>query len=127
VAESVWGEGGTGRPKMFQGYYFRVLKGQGASVPGGEKLYNKNGHWSEGWAVVAFPVEYDVTAKMTYIVSNHGKIYEKDLGPDGFGVASAMASFDPTGWNAVDPKRAKAAPPGIEGEQAPGGPVQPRH
>ena len=34
-----------------------------------------------GFALVAFPAEYGNTGIMTFLVSHHGKVYQKDLGP----------------------------------------------
>jgi len=39
---------------------------------------------------------------MTFIVSNNGKIYEKDLGKASLAAGNAMTSFDPgAGWKEV--------------------------
>lgn len=42
---------------------------------------------------------------MTFIVSHHGKVYERDLGRDAVKLRSALASFDPgKGWSLVKPE-----------------------
>lgn len=127
VAEAVWGEGGQGRPPVFQGYYFRMLPAQGKLAPGGAKSF-QNGPHVEGWAAVIWPGKYDVTARMTYMVSHHGKVYEKDLGEDSFALAAGMMEFNPDDtWKVVDKSRGKAAPPNVGSEPSPDQPMQPHH
>jgi hypothetical protein len=50
---------------------------------------------SQGFALVAWPAEYDVTGVMTFIVNQSGRLFEKDLGEDTVALAHAMPSFDP--------------------------------
>ena len=35
-----------------------------------------------GFALVAFPVDYESSGIMTFIVNQQGNVYQKDLGPD---------------------------------------------
>jgi hypothetical protein len=52
-----------------------------------------------GFAMVAYPAEYGVTGVMTFIVSNTGKIYEKNLGKAG----AQVGEFNPdASWKKVD-------------------------
>jgi hypothetical protein len=56
-----------------------------------------------GFALVAWPAEYDVTGVMTFIVNQDGIVHEKDLGSATDAVARAMAVYDPDpSWTAVD-------------------------
>ncbi len=48
-----------------------------------------------GFALVAAPAEYRVTGVKTFIVSNDGVIYEKDLGPDTIDLFRKMELFNP--------------------------------
>ncbi len=48
-----------------------------------------------GFALVAWPVRYDETGVMTFIVNYEGQIYEKNLGPRTDAVARKMTLFDP--------------------------------
>lgn len=63
----------------YRGYYFRILTRQGNSAPGGAFSYLINGRMIAGFAMVAYPAEY-VSGVMTLIISNNGKIYEKNVG-----------------------------------------------
>jgi hypothetical protein len=57
-----------------------------------------------GFAMVAYPDAYGQSGVMTFIVSNHGKVYEKDLGRNTAAIAAKMGSFEPgTGWKEVAP------------------------
>jgi hypothetical protein len=81
------------------GYYFRVLQGQGGSAPGGRHTYVINGNMIAGCALVAYPAVYRKTGVMTFIVSHHGKVYERDLGICTERYARCMIGFNPTaGW-----------------------------
>jgi hypothetical protein len=79
----------------YHGYYFRVLTRQGNHVPGGRYSYVINGNMIAGFALVAFPAEYGNTGIMTVLVSHHGKVYQKDLGPRTAEIARAMREYNP--------------------------------
>jgi len=90
---------GSGRPAPFHGYYFRILTAQGASATGGVKDYMVNGEMTGGFALVAWPAEYDVTGVMTFIVGSDGVVRQKDLGAGTDQTARAMSAYDPdTSW-----------------------------
>ena len=57
-----------------------------------------------GFAMVAYPAEYGNSGVMTFIVSQNGKVYEKDLGNNSAAMGAKMSTFDPgTGWKAIAP------------------------
>ena len=86
----------------FNGYYWKILTGQGPSAPGGEHSYVINGNMIAGFALVGTPARHGSTGIMSFLVSHHGKMYEKDLGENGLETAKAMEVFDPTdGWTEV--------------------------
>jgi len=95
-------EGYSGRGEPYHGYYFKVLKGQGPAAPLGELDYVINGVMIGGFALAAAPADYRVTGVKTFIVSNDGVVYEKDLGPHTLEAFRAMERFnpDPT-WSPV--------------------------
>jgi hypothetical protein len=87
----------------FHGYYFRVLTQQGPAANGGAKNYIANGKMTGGFAFVAYPAEYRSSGVMTFIVSDAGVVYEKDLAADTAKIAASMKSFDPDStWSRVD-------------------------
>jgi len=79
----------------YHGYYYRILTRQGATVPGGRYSYVINGNMIAGFALVAFPAEYGNTGVMTFLVSHHGKVYQKDLGARTVEIAKAMQEYNP--------------------------------
>jgi len=88
--------------KPLHGYYFRVLTEQGPKAPGGARKYLVDGKMTGGFAFVAFPAYYRSSAVMTFIVSQDGVVYEKDLGPMTAQAAKAMTSFNPDStWTKV--------------------------
>ncbi len=88
----------------YRGYHFRILDRQGKSAPGGAYSYVINGRMIAGFAMVAYPDVYGNSGVMTFIVSNNGKVYEKDLGANSAQIGAAMTSFDPgPGWKLVIP------------------------
>ena len=91
-----------GRHEPYHGYHFRVLKRQGPSAPGGAYDYVINGNMVAGFALVAFPVDYEASGIMTFIVNQRGKVYQKDLGPDSTALGRHMTAYDPDGsWTLV--------------------------
>jgi hypothetical protein len=83
----------------YHGYYFKILTRQGPHAPGGKYNYIINGHMVAGFALVAWPAQWDNSGVMTFIVNQQGKVYEKNLGPDTAKLASKMTAYDPgPGW-----------------------------
>ncbi len=80
----------------FYGYYFRILKSQGANAPGGAKNYLVNGAMTRGFAFMAYPAEYRTTGVMTFIVGEDGVVYQRDLGPKTTEIAKTIRAFNPT-------------------------------
>lgn len=93
-----------GQPTPFHGYFYKILKAQGKNAPGGAKSYIKGDKMTEGFALVAYPANYGASGIMTFIVSQQGIVFEKDLGPKTEEVAGTMKEYDPdqTWWPAWD-------------------------
>jgi hypothetical protein len=79
----------------YHGYFFKILKGQGPAAPLGQMDYVVKGLMIGGFALVASPAEYEVTGVRTFIVSNDGVVYEKDLGPQTLDEFKKMELFNP--------------------------------
>lgn len=93
---------GPVQPAPFHGYYFKVLTGQGAAARGGAKSYLVKGEMSGGFALVAWPAQYDATGVMSFIVNQDGVVYEKDLGLQTGATAAAMTRYNPDpSWRRV--------------------------
>jgi hypothetical protein len=96
-------------PEPFHGYQFRILTAQGPAARGGEMDYVTKGDMSGGFALIAWPVQYDATGVMTFIVNADGVVHEQDLGPDTAKAAAAITRYDPdSAWRPVDTKSAQA-------------------
>jgi len=96
-------EQGYAKGDPYHGYFFKVLKGQGPAAPLGRMDYVVKGVMIGGFALAAAPAEYRVTGVKTFIVSNDGVVYEKDLGPNTLEEFHKMELFnpDPT-WHPVE-------------------------
>jgi hypothetical protein len=90
-------------PTPYHGYYYRILRAQGSHAPHGAVDYVVNGKMILGFAVVAYPAEYDNSGIMTFIMGDDGVVYQKDLGEKTAKLAVAMKTFDPgEGWKKVE-------------------------
>jgi len=94
--------GANPQPSPLHGYYFRILTAQGAAAAKGARAYVIKGEMTGGFALVAWPAQYDVTGVMTFIVSDDGVVREKDLGPGTDAAARKMTVFNPdSSWRPV--------------------------
>ena len=82
-------------PRPYHGYFFRILKRQGPSAPGGKFSYVINGNMVAGHALVAYPARWGVSGVMTFIVNQRGRVYEKNLGPKTAEIARQVKSYNP--------------------------------
>ena len=94
--------GDRSQPSPLHGYYFRILTAQGPAASGGAKQYIANGTMSGGFALVAWPAQYDASGVMTFIVNQDGIVREKDLGPASDATARQMQTYNPdASWQVV--------------------------
>ena len=94
---------GTKGPRPYHGYYFRILKRQGKSAPGGAYNYVINGNMVGGFALVAYPAQWGASGVMTFIVNQRGRVYQKNLGPKTARIARVMKEYNPDpGWKLVE-------------------------
>jgi hypothetical protein len=95
-------QGYTPSEQPYHGYFYKVLKGQGPAAPLGQLDYVIEGVMIGGFALVASPSQYRVTGVKTFIVSNDGVVYEKDLGPTTLDQFKKMERFNPDStWQPV--------------------------
>jgi Protein of unknown function (DUF2950) len=88
VAKAATGATG-GDPVLLQGYYFRVVRTR-PKRPG-------------EFVLIAYPAEYRSSGVMTFVVTEKGIVYEKDLGPNTSALANAIATFHKDAmWNTAD-------------------------
>ena len=85
------------------GYHWKVLKAQGSNAPGGAHPYVLNDNMIAGFALMGVPAQYGETGVMTFLVSHHGDVYEKDIGACTKRWASLNELYNPTdGWRRVE-------------------------
>jgi hypothetical protein len=101
VAKAI-AEGYTDKTKPYRGYYYKVLKAQGARPSGVATNYVDNGAMTKGFALIAWPAQYGSTGIMTFVVNKSGIVYQKNLGPQTGKVAAAYQEYDPDAtWKPV--------------------------
>jgi hypothetical protein len=76
---------------LFHGYYFRRVTGNSAA----------NGGKRKGLALVAYPADYRSTGVKTFLVTQKGIVFEKDLGPDTTTVAPSISARS-SGWHTAE-------------------------
>ncbi len=83
-------------PLPYQGYYFRILTGQGKRAPGGAKSYiDRKGLMTGGFAAIAWPATYGNSGVMTFLVNHRGIVLQKDLGEGTTAAVEAIRTYDP--------------------------------
>jgi len=91
--------GASGKPQPFNGYYFRILQGQGPAAKGGAYSYLAHGEMMGGFGLIATPATYGVSGVMTFMINQDGEVFQRDLGPETVARAGQIKSFDPQpGW-----------------------------
>jgi hypothetical protein len=96
-------EGAPASDQGYFGYRYRILKSQGSNIAGGKYGFVINGNMIAGNALIAWPAIYGETGVMTFVVSHHGTVYEKDLGPETSRLAKEINVFNPDKtWKAVE-------------------------
>jgi hypothetical protein len=95
--------GAGGKPDPYHGYYYKVLTAQGPHARDGAYNYVANGKMIGGFALVAYPAEWNNSGVMTFLVNQDGVVFQKDLGPKTTALARAMTTYDPDStWTPVE-------------------------
>ncbi len=100
---SAAGYGDSPKGSPYHGYYYRVLRAQGANAKGGVKSYIVDGKMTGGFALVAHPADYRSSGVMTFLVNDNGTIYQKDLGENTDELVKQMNEYNPDrSWKRVN-------------------------
>lgn len=92
-------------PVPFQGYYFKILTGQGKHAQGGAYDYVAGGNMILGFGLLAYPAKYGYSGIMSFIVNQQGVIYQKNLGAKTAKIAAGIRQYDPDGtWRKIESK-----------------------
>lgn len=113
VAEAVaegYVKGQDVAPTPYRGYYYHILTRQGKNAPGGAKSYIADGKMTGGFAFIAYPAEYRSSGVMTFIVSEDGMVYQKDLGKKTEVLAKGMKEYNPNAsWQKAEDQQEETA------------------
>ena len=77
----------------FHGYYFRIVRNSAPGVSDAGK--------ARGLTLVAYPADYRGSGVMTFAVTHHGILHEKDLGPNTTTVAPKIKAGTGPTWRPV--------------------------
>jgi hypothetical protein len=88
-------EGDPGQATPLYGYCFKVLKKQGSNPIGGARDYVVGNNMVLGYALVAYPAEYNKTGCYTFLINNMMNVFQKDLGAETHAIVKAMTEFNP--------------------------------
>src|ERR1700678_791229 len=97
VSASTTNAGGN-EPSPFHGYYFRIVA---ADSVGGTSSYGSGGKKRGGVDLVGYPADYRSSGVKTFIVTQDGIVYERDLGPNTTTVAPNIRARSST-WRAAE-------------------------
>jgi hypothetical protein len=98
---AVSGAGGT----PYHGYLYKMLTSQGADANGGARDYVVDGKLTGGFALLAYPASYGASGVMTFMVSQDGVVWQRDLGKETAAAAAAITSFNPDqSWTPLAPE-----------------------
>jgi hypothetical protein len=88
---------------LFHGYYFQIATEQTADAATGSNAYISPAKKSAQAVLVAFPDEYRGSGVMTFVVTQDGAVYQKDLGTDTarLGPAVLKGHIIRSAWEAV--------------------------
>lgn len=103
-------DAGPTAEEPFHGYYFRVVTKRSATSAATTGGGHAGGKKTRGLAFVAYPADYRSSGVMTFVVTDDGALYEKDLGPNTATVAPDLNERPASGWHAV--KTEPATPEG---------------
>lgn len=83
---------GNNQSNAFHGYYFRM-------VPNNSSAQVSSGQGKKGLTLVAYPAEYHSSGVMTFVVTQNGIVYEKDLGANTANVAAKIKARTGSTWH----------------------------
>ncbi|MGB3211424.1 MAG: DUF2950 domain-containing protein [Desulforhopalus sp.] len=96
-------EKGDGESRPYHGYYYKILTAQGENAQGGAYDYMVGDKMIGGFALAAYPAQYEFSGIMTLVTNHDGVVYQKDLGKDTSTVARGMTLFNPDDtWQVVN-------------------------
>ena len=88
---------GNTESNPFHGYYFRIVGQNPASDASGR------GKRARGLTLVAYPAEYQSSGIKTFVVTQRGLVFEKDLGPETTSISQKLDGHRPnSSWHRAE-------------------------
>ncbi len=85
------------------GYKYKILTGQGERIAGGSYDYIINDNMIGGFGLIAWPAKYGETGVKSFVVNQHGIVYEADLGTATATIVNYIDRFNPDStWSVVN-------------------------
>ena len=98
-------------PIEYEGYYFRILKAQGPNADGGAKSYIESGHMTGGFALIAWPAEFEFKRDNELHCWPKPRCVSKRSRPHTLSIAAAVTTFDPDlTWSRIELTTSEAVP-----------------
>ena len=93
---------GLKQPGSYYGYRYRILTAQGPDAPGGARDYIVDKKMTGGFGLLLWPNNYGHSGVMSFMVSQDGQVYEKNLGTNTATQAAGIKTFNPdASWRKV--------------------------
>lgn len=108
-AQQLVGRNKTARAKFerqpFSGYYFRIPASRQAAnaAPATYSRTATGSNRKDRVALVAYPAQYRSSGVMTFILTQDGRVYQKDLGPNTARLARNLKQWTALGWSLLRP------------------------
>jgi hypothetical protein len=93
LASAAAANAGNKESNPFHGYYFRIVAQNPASGVSGP------GKRTRGLTLIAYPAEYQSSGVKSFVVTQRGVVFEKDLGPETTTVAPQMKARTGPSWH----------------------------
>ncbi len=88
----------------YSGYVYKILTEQGAKTRGGKKSYLQDKSLVNGFAILAYPVEWRSSGNSCFVVGTDAQVWQKDFGSRTSTIAKKITSMDLDSlWLRVDP------------------------
>ncbi len=82
-----------GKAGSYHGYRYKILLGE-ARKAGGTQSYLAQGQMTRGFAMVAYPTNWNISGAKTFVIQADGRMFKKDMGFKTAALGDAMEELD---------------------------------
>ncbi len=94
---------GAQRSRSYEGYVYKVLGQQGPKARGGAHSFFDGKNMTRGFAILAYPFEWNKSGAHSYLIETSARMYKKDMGFRTQAIAESMTTLNPDAtWVLVD-------------------------